>query len=195
MLREIAADLWVAEQPLYYWGMNVGTRMTIMRLRSGSLVVISPIQIESPEAIRELGPVSHIIAPNLYHHCFIAEFKALFPEAQLWAVPGLRAKRPDLSIDAWLDGAGQIQEQISYFPFRGFRCLDLKGPSLLNEIVFLHIASQTLILTDTAYHFDATYSWPIQLAAQIIGVQNKLQPSRLCSNPLSRFSVGTLSAW
>jgi hypothetical protein len=49
----------------------------------------------------------------------------------------------------------------------------------LNEIVFLHIASQTLILTDTAYHFDATYSWPIQLAAQVIGIQNKLQPSRL----------------
>ncbi|BAZ14066.1 hypothetical protein NIES4071_59060 [Calothrix sp. NIES-4071] len=44
MLREIDNNLWVAEQPFKYWGLEVGARMTVIRLISGELIVISPIQ-------------------------------------------------------------------------------------------------------------------------------------------------------
>ncbi|MGB7412844.1 MAG: DUF4336 domain-containing protein [Thermosynechococcaceae cyanobacterium] len=179
MLREIATDLWVAEQPFRYWGVDVGTRMTIIRLQSGELVVISPIQMESLAAIHELGPVRYVIAPNLYHHLYIAEFQRRCPEAELLVVPDLAAKRSDLKIDACLDKAGHLQDQVSYLPFRGFRILDFSGPKLLNEVVFFHPSSQTLILTDTAFHFDATFSQATQLAARIMGAYRKLQPSWL----------------
>jgi hypothetical protein len=44
MLREIDEGIWVAEQPLRYLGLSVGTRMTVVRLANRELAVISPIQ-------------------------------------------------------------------------------------------------------------------------------------------------------
>lgn len=32
MLRALDRDLWVAEQPLRYFGLSIGTRMTVVRL-------------------------------------------------------------------------------------------------------------------------------------------------------------------
>jgi hypothetical protein len=135
MLREIATDLWVAEQPLRYWGIEVGTRMTLIRLQSGELVIISPIQVASMATIQGLGPVRYIIAPNLYHHLYVGELQRQCPDAQLLAVPGLEAKRPELRIDAYLDSPGHLEHQVRYQPFRGFRTLDFSGPQFLNEVV------------------------------------------------------------
>lgn len=179
MLRELAPDLWIAEQPFQYWGLDVGTRMTIIRLQSGELVVISPIAIESLADIEALGPVSFIIAPNLYHHLYAEALQQQYPDAQLLAVQGLEVKRPDLRIDAYLEHHSDLQNQVQYLPFRGFRILDFSGPQCLNEIVFFHPSSQTLILTDTAFHFDAAFSHRTQLAARIMGSYQKLQPSWL----------------
>lgn len=179
MLRELATDLWVAERPFHYWGIDVGTRMTIIRLQSGELVVISPIPTESMADIQALGSVRYIIAPNLYHHLYTEEFQQQYPEAKMLAVRGLAAKRPNLRIDVYLENSGHLQHQVQYLPFRGFRILDLNGPQFLNEIVFFHPNSQTLILTDTAFHFDATFSQRTQFAARIMGAYQKLQPSWL----------------
>jgi hypothetical protein len=70
MLREIDQDIWVAEQPLRYFGLSVGTRMTVIRLANHDLVVISPIQVSDKfvSQLNELGTVKHIISPNLYHY-------------------------------------------------------------------------------------------------------------------------------
>lgn len=79
MLREIDKNLWVAEQPLKYFGLSVGTRMTVIRLANGELVVISPIQIDEAtiQQLNQIGDVAHIIAPNLYHYLFTSNFKTL----------------------------------------------------------------------------------------------------------------------
>ena len=45
-----------------------------------------------------LGPVTHIVAPNAFHHLFAAERKAAHPDAVLHAPEALRRKRPDLAI-------------------------------------------------------------------------------------------------
>ncbi len=57
MLREIDTNIWVAEQPLRYFGLNVGTRMTVIRLANKELAVISPIQVDDPitAQLNELG--------------------------------------------------------------------------------------------------------------------------------------------
>ncbi len=83
MLRKIDSNIWVAEQPLRYLGLSVGTRMTVLRFNNRELAVISPIQASDTmvSQLGELGTVQHIIAPNLYHYLFIARFKALYPNA------------------------------------------------------------------------------------------------------------------
>lgn len=153
--------------------------MTIIRLRSEELMVISPIHLDSLDLISGLGSVRYIVAPNLYHHLYVEQFQRLCPTAKLFAAPGLTAKRPKLTIDVVFDQAGHFEHQIDYLPFRGFRILDFGGPKLLNEVVFFHAHSRTLILTDTAFHFDATFSQMTQLAARIMGAYQKLQPSWL----------------
>ncbi len=182
MLREIDRDIWVAEQPLRYFGLSVGTRMTIVRLANRELVVISPIEVDivMVQQLNELGTVQHIIAPNLYHYLFAANFKTLYPNALFWAAPGLTAKKPDLSIDRTIQTDGQmIWDGLESIFFAGFRTLGLRGFDALNECVFFHTASRTLILTDTAFHFDESFSPLTQFAARILGGYKNLSPSLL----------------
>lgn len=182
MLRKIDNNIWVGEQPLKYLGLNVGTRMTLIRLLNGELLVISPIQVDNTtiNQINAIGDVSYIIAPNLYHYLFANSFKAIYPKAKLWAVPGLESKRSELTIDKVISvDEINILDEVEYLLFDGFRVFDLNGPSLLNECVFLHRESCTLVLTDTAYHFDESFPLTTQLAARVIGSYKKLSPSLL----------------
>ena len=182
MLREIDRDIWVAEQPLRYFGLNVGTRMTVIRLENRELLVISPIQVsdEMLSQLGEIGVVKHMIAPNLYHHLFAANFKMLYPSATFWAVPGLEIKKPDLLIDQIIkDDKNELWSGIEYVFLDGFRTLGLNGFDSLNEYVFFHAASRTLILTDAAFHFDESFPILTQLVAKVIGGYKRLSPSLL----------------
>lgn len=182
MLREIDRNIWVGEQPLKYLGLNVDTRMTVIRLTTGELIVISPIQLDNTTThqLNEIGDVSYIIAPNLYHYLFASKFKAIYPKAKLWAAPGLESKRSELPIDKVIsDDETSILDEVEYLLFDGFRVFDLNGPALLNECVFFHQASHTLILTDTAFHFDESFPLTTQLVARVIGGYKKLSPSLL----------------
>lgn len=182
MLREIDNNIWVGEQPFKYLGLNVGTRMTLIRLVTGELIVISPIQVDNTtiNQLNAIGDVSYIIAPNLYHYLFADSFKAIYPKAKLWAAPGLESKRSELTIDKVISvDERSLLDEVEYLLFDGFRVFDLNGPSLLNECVFFHRESRTLILTDTAYHFDESFPLTTQLAARLIGGYKKLSPSLL----------------
>ena len=181
MLREIDRNIWVAEQPLRYFGLSVGTRMTVIRLTNSELVVISPIQVdqETIHQLNQIGDVSYIIAPNLYHYLFTSNFKALYPKAMLWAAPGLESKRPELAIDRIIQDGNSFLDEVEYLLFDGFRTFGLSGASPLNECVFFHLESHTLILTDTAFHFDETFPPLTQLVARAIGGYKSLSPSLL----------------
>ena len=182
MIREIDRDIWVAEQPLRYFGLSVGTRMTVVRLTNQELAVISPIEVNAAivQQLNELGTVQHIIAPNLYHYLFAANFKTIYPKALFWAAPGLTAKKPELPIDRTIKADDHlIWDGLESIFFAGFKTLGLKGFDALNECVFFHTASRTLILTDTAFHFDESFPPLTQFAAKILGGYQSLSPSLL----------------
>ncbi len=182
MLREIDRNIWVAEQPLRYLGLSIGTRMTVIRLAHRELAVISPIQASDTivSQLGELGMVQHIIAPNLYHYSFISKFKALYPNAIVWAVPGLQAKKPDLPISKIIErGTLGSWDGLEYIFFDGFRTLGLSGFDSFNECVFFHSESRTLILTDAAVHFDKSFPALTQFASRVLGGHKKLSPTLL----------------
>ncbi|KAK0358279.1 hypothetical protein LTR94_036056, partial [Friedmanniomyces endolithicus] len=81
--------------------------MAVIRLAGGDLFVWSPVALT--EGLRAevdaLGEVRHLVAPNALHHLFVAEWKAAWPAARIYAAPGLQQKRDDLEIDHELDGA------------------------------------------------------------------------------------------
>ncbi len=182
MLRKIDESIWVAEQPLRYLGLSIGTRMTVIQLINRELVVISPIQMNNAlvNHLHELGTVKHIIAPNLYHYLFAAKFKALYPYATFWAVPGLESKTPNLPIDQEIrEGANNQWNHLECIFLDGFRTLGLSGFDSLNECVFFHSSSRTLILTDAAIHIDEDFPLLTQFVTRVIGGYKSLGPSLL----------------
>lgn len=144
MLRELVPDLWVIEQPFRYLGFEIGTRTTIIRLRDGALLVHSPSRLGA-EMRRELdakGPVRFVVAPNRFHHVFVGDYQRAYPDAEFYCAPGLDTKRADLKFTATLTDEVQPvwQSQLEQLVFRSF--------SPLNEVVFFHRASRTLLFTD-----------------------------------------------
>ena len=129
-LKEIDINLWTAEQPLKYFGLEVGTRMTVIRLSQDKLIVISPIHPKDAiiHQLDQLGKVNYIVAPNLYHHLFVARFKQIYPDAELWATLGLKQKFPELPINQVFndDCTAQFLDGIEAIQVVGFSTLDIK---------------------------------------------------------------------
>lgn len=147
-MRNVAEDLWTAEQPLRFAGLEVGARMTVIRLPDGTTFLHSPIR-STPELRREveaLGRPSVIVAPNRFHHLFASEWKASCPEAKLLVAPNLVSKRPDLGNCEVLGDAPRpeyagVLDQVF-----------VRGFPLANEVVFFHRPTGTLIVTDLLFH-------------------------------------------
>lgn len=148
LLHNIAPDVWVADTPHRFIGLHIGSRMTVIRLKSGMLVLHSPITL--PPALRKeiiaLGPVGHIICPNLFHHTYAAEAVDAFPEAQLHGPAKLHRKRKDLTFAAEFSQSPHPDWEGELLP------LTMQG-SLLHETLLYHQASRTLISCDLMENF------------------------------------------
>ncbi len=135
-------DIWTVNGPevcYRLWGLSLPcpTRMTIIRLPDGGLWVHSPVAC-TPElvgAVKALGPVAAIIAPNVFHYTHLAAWAQAFPQASVFGLPELATKVAGIAfaaIDSHVVALG------------GF-----------TEVVFLHRASRTLIVTDLMQNFEA----------------------------------------
>lgn len=174
-LRPLAPDLWVAGHPQRFLGVEVGTRMTVIQLADGALFLHSPIAPDDDlvEELESLGPVQYLVAPNRFHHLYLADFAAACPEARCFAAPGLREKRPDLHFVSVLDEepppawAGQIDQLV------------MRGAPLLNEVVFFHRASRTLVLCDLASNVGPESPALARVGFRLVGAYDRFGPTRL----------------
>lgn len=144
MLQQIGPQIWVADGPqiVAAAGFHYPTRMTIIRLANGDLIVISPVAIsaELQAALAALGPVAHLVAPNSLHHMAMGDWMAAYPDAKTYAAPRLPTKRKDLRFDKDL---GDLS------PWSGEVDTLLMAPHLItDEVVFFHRASGTAVFTD-----------------------------------------------
>ena len=89
ILTSISHNVWTIDCPQKFLGMEIGTRMTIIRLKSGELFLHSPIHLTNdiPKKLNTLGKVTYVIAPNKFHHLYIGEYYTAFPNAEMYAVP------------------------------------------------------------------------------------------------------------
>ncbi len=183
MLRCLADDLWVAEQPQTYFGLSIGTRMTVIRQRStNKLLVVSPIRpsAELEKGLAELGVVGDIVAPNAFHHLYLQAFQERFPLATTWGPPALRQTCPHLELDRLLSAdAPSPWPEMLLCNLTGLHTLGPTGPSPLHEVAFCHRPSRTLVLTDSAFNFDASAAWLTRLITRIGGGFDRLEPTIL----------------
>ena len=195
-LRQLATNLWVAERPQSFYGLPVGTRMTVIRLADGRLLLHSPVALEAElrAQLDSIGRVCFAVAPNRVHHLYAGEVARAYPEAQLWVAPGLERKRPDLLFEAVLDDEApqEWRGEVDQVFFR--------GRPYENEVAFFHRPSRTLLLCDLAFNFGPRAAAPTRLLMKLLRSYGRLGPSKL--DPLlirdrsaARESLERILAW
>jgi len=170
----VPGQIWYARQPLKFGPLNLTTRATFVRLANGEVWAHSPI-LPTPEllgAIAKIGPVKYVIAPNKSHHLFFLAFLQACRDAEGYIAPGLADKRPDLAgfpTIPSVEGTPWITELDSLF---------IEGLPVINETVWFHNQSGTLILTDLLFCFGQDHALLARLAARLLGVYGRLGMSR-----------------
>lgn len=145
MLAEFGPSLYAADGPTVpFFGFPYSTRMAVARLSDGSVWVWSPVALteELANEVLAIGPVRYIVSPNKIHHLFLIEWADRWPDARLYAPPGLARKKPEPRFDAELDDAPDPAwaADIDQVVFR--------GSFAMQEVAFFHRASRTAIIAD-----------------------------------------------
>ena len=132
----------------------VPVRMTVIRLSGGALVLHSPTLYGTGlhGSLQSLGRIEHLVAPNVAHWMFLAEWQARIPGAATWAAPGLRdrfaVRRSGLRLDRDLGEtapgiwAGEI-DQIVVPGLLGF-----------SEVALFHRPTRTMIVADLVQNLE-----------------------------------------
>ncbi|MEW6495743.1 MAG: DUF4336 domain-containing protein [Cyanobacteriota bacterium] len=176
-LKLVDEDIWIVDGPIvrmamYGLAIPFSTRMTIVRLKSGELWCHSPIELtpELQDEIDQLGPVRHLISPNKIHYAHINTWAKAYPEAITWASPGVCDRAMQQKIEVTFDQElndkppHQWKDDIDQLIFRGSRFMD--------EVVFFHRKSATLILADLIENFEPEkvakqWRWLLPLAGNV----------------------------
>jgi len=153
MLKEFGASLFYSDGPTVpFFGFPYPTRMAVAKLSDGSVWVWSPVELteELANEVQAIGPVRHIVSPNKIHHLFLKEWADRWPDALVYAPPGLARRKPDLRFDAELGGepdpawAADIDQVI------------FRGSLTMEEVVFFHRQSRTVIICDLIQRHPAS---------------------------------------
>ena len=196
MLRPLSEGVQVMEVPFRIGGLELGGRMTVVRLPDGGLWIHSPVRLEAGvrAAVEALGPVRFLVAPNVMHHVHLGDWAAAYPEARVVGPAGLRRKRPELRLEVELTDtpepgwAAVLSQQL------------MRGMPKLDEFAFLHRPSRTLLLTDLAFHIRGSPSWLTRSYLRLCRTYGKLAPTPLLKSmvkdrPALRASVDTVLGW
>lgn len=169
-LKPIAENIWVVDGDLIEMDAVVtklpfSTRMTVVRLPDGKLWCHSPIVPNQAlfDRLDSLGQVAHLVSPNKIHYAYIAAWKERYPQALAWASPGVEERAAGQKNSVTFDRA--LTDQAPPAWSDQLDQLIFKGSSYIEELVFFHKASKTLILTDLIENFE-TDKFPSSLRAK-----------------------------
>ena len=195
-MRQLDTDMWVEEQPLRYY-VEVGRRMTVIRVRDDDLFVHSPAPLD--ERLRgeldALGQVRYVVpASNLHGHLFMEQYARAYRRADLFAAPGLPPKRPEVFFDADLgeEPDPRWADVLDQTVFRGHKRID--------EILFFHRPSSSMIVGDTVFNVEPGAPFLTRLWAWGPRLRRRTGPSPLFrievrDREAARESVERVLAW
>ncbi len=163
----IPGHIWLCRYYVNYMGTEFDTRITVIRLLDGKLVLRSPchIDVAMKLALDELGEIAYIVAPGSYHYLHLPSAQANYALAETFVCPGVERKCPHLNFaallndtapDAW---AGQRDQVL------------VRGSRWISEVAFFHRITRTLILVDLVENFtDATprVNWQLKLWCKLM---------------------------
>lgn len=171
-MRKLGAGIWIHERPFRLFGAEFGNRMTIIEVGDGALLVHSPIALDDAlkSDVERLGRVAYLITPNAFHGMFTDDWMAAFPDARHFTArtddTGKNRSEP-LSLSA-IAGLSPVLEAAR-----------MEGMPKIQEYVFYHRPSCTLILTDLAFNSGTDVPVWTKIFFSLNGAYGKFGPSRL----------------
>ncbi|NVJ90097.1 MAG: DUF4336 domain-containing protein [Methylocystaceae bacterium] len=154
MFVEVSTDIWIVEGGLVdFYSCPYPTRMVVVRLPSGQLWVWSPIELtdELKARVDALGQVAHLVSPNKIHHLFLTPWQQAYPDAKLWGPQSTIDKRPDLNFSGVLEASAPNDWE------NVFDQVWFNGSCFMDEVVFFHRPSKTVIMADLSENFSQAF--------------------------------------
>jgi len=171
-LTPVAPLLWTASTPVRFAGTWFPHVMTVIRLESGGVLLHSPCRPSDDliGSVARVGDVTDIVAPNWFHDLYLAQYRELYPSATFWAPVLLRRQHPFL-IDRTLDARARPSW------FDEMPHVTLPGLLTLNESLFYHRASETLVVADLLMNASAAPDSPpiTKLGYRFLGLDGRLK--------------------
>jgi hypothetical protein len=196
MLNSLAPDLWDLNAPMNVVGMALGHRMTVARLPDGTLWIHSPVAHSTALAaeLAKLGRVAHIVAPNAMHDTYLEGWFTAYPAARFHGAKGFSKFRPDLK---FTDTLGDAPDAAWAAVFDQHA---VRGMPRLNEVVFRHRPTRTLILTDLAFNLGGEMPFLSKILLRINDCYCKFAVSRLLKTTIKdraavRASIDHVLTW
>ena len=179
-LVPLAPDLWELNAPLSVAGMKLDHRMTVARLPNGELWIHSPVA-HSAALDAELarhGKIAHVVAPSGMHDTYLEGWFAAQPNARFHACRALARARPDL----------KFTDTLSHVPPAAWsEVFDqhvMQGMPRIDEVVFLHRATRTLVLTDLVFNLGPDMPFLSRVLLKLNDCDCKFTASRLMKSTI-----------
>jgi hypothetical protein len=194
LLTPFTEDVWTRTVRAKFFGVETGSRMTVVRLSGGGLFVHSPTAMDDAlkGEIDALGQVVAVVSPSIFHHLHVGPWMKAYPKAVYGACPGLEWKRPDLPFNVVLADEphalwrGQL-EQV-YFSARRE-----------NEVDFYHPKSKTFICADAmlnlSKHDLASTRFVAALMRNTGPGKGWMEPIMVRDRKVARRQVDRILAW
>jgi hypothetical protein len=161
--------IWVAERPVWFGGVRLRSKTTVVRLGGGGLWIHSPgpPTDEMGAALDELGEVRWIVVPNRFHHLQTTSMAARYPQALVVGPKSAEARNAQLEISRGFDDPAYLEATSTLTPF------PLHGVPFLDETAFFHHDSGTLIAADLLISACPRDHWSWRMAARLWGRYEK----------------------
>jgi hypothetical protein len=186
----VPGAIWVAERPVWFGGVRLRARTTVVRLSDGGLWVHSPSEPTDDvcAALDALGEVRWIVVPNRFHHLHTPATAARYPGAHVVGPTSVRNPRvtPTITIDD--PGLASSIPELAPIP--------LAGVPFLDETAFFHRPSGSLIAADLLMCACSRDHWTWKLVARVSDrygkvrappdVRLRVRPSQELSQSLER---------
>ncbi|HEU5077465.1 MAG TPA: DUF4336 domain-containing protein [Polyangiaceae bacterium] len=173
-LSSVAEGVWTDTDPVRIVGMPLSATMTLLHLNEGELLVHSPVALteERRQAIAALGTVSHLVAPNLFHHQWIMDWALAYPAAELHVPYGLPKKRQDLPASRvkTLEAGAEFAGALEVLPIDGCR---------LGETALLYQPARVLLVADLVHNIGRPDGAWTRFYTQTMGFYDRVAQSRV----------------
>jgi hypothetical protein len=147
-MQQLAENLWIKRFPLSILGTQHGRNVTVIRLKSGKLIVHSMADFSSDDVaeIRSLGEPGWLVESMLLHDTYSKQGHEAFGGNLPFLGPPGFGEVVKFPTQPLLPAPAEWADEVAV--------IEIKGAPRLKEHAFIHLPTRTLIVADLVFNFS-----------------------------------------